>query len=225
MPLTTVRQEIAHRFQEARTFLSAIKTLEQTSPHAAELQVQKGLFLVLLYGAFEYSLTRTMIEITVFINSRRVEMSHVSEPLYALALEPQLTSCATVGRDYKWQRRVELFLKQASSDLAILHDGPFLTQMENMWANTIQKMFKVFGVSVPALYEPRVRQYIDEVVDKRNAVSHGRESAANIGQAYTTGGLQNLLDELTKQVQYVLSVFEVHLLSKAFVKAAFQGLY
>jgi hypothetical protein len=65
MPLTTVRQEAANRFQEAQTFLGAIKALEQSGIQTTvELNVRKGLFLVLLYGAFEYSLTRTFTEVT-----------------------------------------------------------------------------------------------------------------------------------------------------------------
>ena len=63
MSLATVRQEAANRFQEAQTFLSAIKVLEQDLNHQKdELNVRKGLFLVLLYGAFEYSLTRTLTD-------------------------------------------------------------------------------------------------------------------------------------------------------------------
>ncbi len=226
MPLTIVRQESANRLQEVQTFLSAIKLLEKTrTRNEIEINVRKGLFLLLLYGAFEYSLTRTITEATLLINACRVEFGHVNETLYALALDPQLNSCAAVGRDLKWQRRAELFQKQASADPVVLSDGAFLSQMENVWAATIQKMFSTFGIPLPALYSPRVRQYIDEVVDKRNAVAHGRESAATLGQAYTTGRLQNLLDELSTQTQYIFSTFEHHISTKAFIKASHQKLY
>jgi hypothetical protein len=163
--------------------------------------------------------------VTILINACHVECSHVSEPLYALALDPQLTSCAMVGHEHKWQRRLELFQKQTSADPVILSDGAFLPQMENVWAVTIQKMFSIFGIVSPALYDPRVRQYIDEVVDKRNAVAHGREGAATMGQAYTTGRLQNLLDELSKQTQYIFSAFGEHISTKAFVKVSHRALY
>lgn len=226
MPFTTARQEAAARFQEVQTFLSSIKAVEQSdTQYSAELNMRKGLLLVLLYGAFEYSITRAVTELTILINSRSVEIGHINASLYALALDPQLASCMAVGRDFKWQRRVELFQKQASSDPAIIHDTPFLSQMENVWANVIQKMFTVFGISIPALYDPKVRQYIDEVVDKRNAVAHGRESASKIGQAYTTGRLQNLLEEMSRQMQYIFSAFEDHLDTKAFVKVPYQRLY
>jgi len=97
--------------------------------------------------------------------------------------------------------------------------------MDNAWAATVQKMFDIFGITQPALYNVRVRQYIDEVVGKRNAVAHGRESAATIGQSYTTGDLQKLLDEIATQTRYVFSIFEGHILTKAFVRASHQALY
>jgi RiboL-PSP-HEPN len=228
MSLTTVRQEAANRFQEAQSFLSAIKNLEEARrQHADEINVRKGLFLVLLYGAFEYSLTRTLTEATILINACRVEYGHMNETLYGLALDPQLTSLTApgAGRDSKWQRRAELFRKQACADPVVLFDGAFASELQNAWANTIQKMFYVFGIMQPALYNPRVKQYINEVVDKRNAVAHGRESAATTGQAYTTGSLQNLNDQLSKQTQYIFSVFENHISAKAFVKVAHQSLY
>jgi hypothetical protein len=228
MPLTTVRQEAANRFQEAQSFLSAIKNLEKARrQHADEINVRKGLFLVLLYGAFEYSLTRTLTEATILINASRVEYGHMNELLYGLALDPQLASLTApgAGRDLKWERRAELFRKQACTDPVVLFDGAFAPEVQNAWAKTIQKMFNVFGITQPALHDPRVKQYIDEVVDKRNAVAHGRESAARTGQAYTTESLQNLNDQLSKQAQYVFSIFESHISTKAFVKIAHQSLY
>src|SRR5260370_14458288 len=220
MSLATVRQEAANRFQEVQTFLSAIKALERDANHqTGDLNVRKGLFLVLLYGAFEYSLTRTLTEVSALINSRRVEFRHISEMLYPLALDPELTSIAMVGRDLKWHRRAELFKRQICADPVILLEGAFLAQMENVWAVTVQKMFDIFGVKQPALYDVKVRQYIDEVVVTRNSVAHGRESAAITGQAYTTGDLQKLLYEIAKQAQYYFSAFERHISAKPVVKA------
>jgi hypothetical protein len=225
MPLTTVRQEAATRFLEVQTFLSAIKALEGGTAHTTELNARKGLFLVLLYGAFEYSMNRTFTEATMIINNHNVEYNHVSTPLYALALDPQLTSCAAVGPDLRWKRRAELFDKQVSADHVELLDGAFLPQLENVWAHTIAKMFNVFGITLQPLYDPKVRQYINQVVEKRNAVAHGREAASAVGQAYTTGDLQNLLDELSRQAQYIFAAFEGHITAKAFVKLAHQHLY
>ena len=227
MPLATVRQEFANRLQEVQTFLSGLKTQETaigTKP-SNELNTQKGLFLVLLYGAFEYSVTRTVSETSGLINIRRVRLEHVHNLLYPLALDPELTSIAMVGRENKWQRRADLFRRQFSSESAIFHETAILPDLENIWANTLQKLFDVFGIAQPAFYDPRVKQYVDEVVDKRNAVAHGRESAATIGQAYTSGTLQVLLDELSRQMQFTFASFENLILTKSFISPLHQAAY
>ena len=92
MQLATVRQEFANWLQEVQAFLSAIKNQETALGTTAsnELNTQKGLLLVLLYGAFEYSITRTVTETSGLINIRRVKLEHVHNLLYPLALDPEL---------------------------------------------------------------------------------------------------------------------------------------
>jgi len=226
MSLEVVRQEASGRFQEAQAFLSSLKANEAQPGQQLEwVNVQKGLFLVLLYGAFEYSLIRTLIEATALINAHSLQYCHMSDQMYAFALDPQLRSVEESSRNTKWRRRSEIFRVQTCSNPVKLLESAFLTEVQNIWAETIQRSFDIFGITVPSLYDPRVKQYINEVVEKRNAVSHGRESAATIGKAYTLTSLQRLIDELNRQTQYIFSVFEEHLLTKGFVKTAHKSLY
>ena len=117
MLLTVTREASAVRFKEAQTYLSGIKLLESIggSTQATELNVQKGLFIVLLYAAFEYSITRLIVEVAATINSRKVCCEHINSSLYSLALDPELTAAAKVGQRKKWEKRIELFAKQISN--------------------------------------------------------------------------------------------------------------
>lgn len=226
MPLTTVRQEVARRFSEAQSFLTSIKESELpiiTQPQ--ELNTRKGLFLVLLYSALEYALSRSVVEYAGMVNNTSVTYEHIDDKLYALALDPQLTSCAMVGREHRWQKRIGLFQKQFSTETVQISEGAFLDQLENIWAKTITKTFGVLGLPDAALHNPRISQYVDEVVDRRNAVAHGRESAAVIGQSYTTGRLQILQDEISTQAQYMMACIEQHLDGKSFIKVQHKHAY
>lgn len=226
MPLDTVRQEVAIRFSEVQSFLSEIKQSERPSTAPSqETNIKKGLFLVLLYSALEYQINRSIIEYTQTVNLAAVKYIHISDDLHALTLDPELMSCAMAGRKQRWQKRVELFKKQNSGDRVQISESAFLEQLENIWTTTIRKIFSVLGISDGALYSPRVGQYIDEVVEKRNAVAHGRESAATIGRSYTIGTLQTLHDELSMQAQYIMACFERHLDEKHFIKLQFRGIY
>jgi hypothetical protein len=226
MPLTTVRQEIANRFTEAQAFLTLIKADEQPFiSQSQDLNTRKGLFIVLLYSAVEYSINRAVTKYTEIVNFTEVKYEHIDSQLYAFALDPQLTSCSMVGRELRWQKRFDLFHKQNSTESVKLFEGAFLDQLENIWDKTIRKTFNLLGIRDSALYDPRVAQYINEIVERRNAVAHGRESAAAVGQTYNAGRLQILHDEISTQIQYMIVCLEQHLDSKMFIKSQHKHAY
>lgn len=226
MPLVTTRQEIAIRFAEVQSFLTSIKNIYQNAqPESQELNTRKGLFLVLLYSVLEYSVSRAFIQYASTVNAARLPYHHVNDCLYALILDPQLTSCASVKKDNRWQKRIDLFKKQISNDIVEFSEGAFISQLENIWAKTIIKTFSVLGIEEPPLHNIQVSQYIDEVVERRNSVAHGRESAAVVGQAYTMGRLQKLNDEISLQVQYMIVIIEQNLDQKHFAKLQYRSLY
>lgn len=227
MPLTVVRQETNTRLLEAQTFLSLIKAQEPEpgSPIPLEFNIQKGLFLVMLYGTLEYGLTRAVTETALLINKSQVKYHHIHESLYPLALDPEFQSVTAAGIRRKWPPRILLFQRQFSSELVVINEGMLQHELSNAWAETIKTIFEVFGIVLPCLYDIRVKQYIDEVTEKRNAVSHGRDSAANVGQGYTTDRLQHLHEEIAKQIQHIFSCFETLITTKAFVKSAHQTSY
>jgi RiboL-PSP-HEPN len=218
MALTVARHESAIRFREAQAYLSDIKERER-SGHSAGASVARGLFIVLLYGATEHALSRAITEVTLLVNQQDVLFCHVNEMLYPFALDPELASITAVGRKKKWERRAEVFRRQRSNEMVRLDASALLKDLDNVWANTFTQAFIVLGISGSAHYDQRVRQYIDQVAERRNAVAHGRESAEAVGRAYTTGDLQTLLDEISQQVQYMFVKFEEAIIAKSYIKS------
>lgn len=227
MSLQNANQELAARFQEAQAFLSAIKATEPPAgtPTPAEINTRKGLAIVLIYGAFEYSITRIMTDTSALITARSVRHDHLHEELYPFALDPQLTAVRMSGAARKWNSRSELFAKQLSTDHVLLNDGCFLEGLRNAWASTVAQAFRLFGVPGTPLYDVKVRHYIDVIVEGRNAVAHGRESATQVGQRYTSAELQKFLDELLKQAQYMSIQFSTYIQDKSFIKTAHRASY
>lgn len=194
-------------------------------PVGATVHMQKGLFIVLLYAAFEYTVTRLVTETAIIINARSIPCEHIDTCMYPLALDPELKSVASPGRAQKWERRSRLFGRQASKDPAKLHEAALLEELGNIWCSSLQQIFSAFGISQTPLYDPKVRQYIDEIVDRRNAVAHGRESPVDVGQGYTANTLTIRLEEIERQKEYLVFQFEAFLSSKAFVMPPFRKEY
>lgn len=227
MPFTIARQEIAFRFTEAQTFLAAIKledsgsTGTPSSPH----NTNKGLFLVLLYGAIEFSITRIVLQAVDIINSKCVKCAHLSEPLRCLALDPEFNAVRDAGRDRIWEKRLSFFDDQTTEKASVLHTTRLQEDMQNVHCSTISDIFKIFGISDSPIYNPRARQYIEDVVGRRNEVAHGRGSAADVGRAYTPQALENLLSQAQNQITYTVTCFEAYVTYTQYIKASFRARY
>jgi RiboL-PSP-HEPN len=227
MPLGASREESSARFNEAQVLLSMIKSDDTADRRAATFSTntQKGLFIVLLYGAFEFSINRMITSTAQIINSQRICSKHIAQPLYALALDPELRSIRDSGKNTRWPRRCDLFSKQLSDEPTLLHESDLLAETQNIRADTLAIVFRVFGIIDPHLYDLSIRQFIDELVENRNAVSHGRESAGIVGQAFTVQDLQVRFEIVAKQVSYMFAVFEQLVHSRQFISEDFRPSY
>lgn len=227
MQLAATRAAAASRFNEAQQFLSELRKAELAAGIITpiELSIRKGLYVVLLYSSFEFSICRAISEVSLFISSKNVQFAHVDPSVYPYALDAELSSIAGVGRPKKWQRRAELFVKLISPDVVSLNEGCVLGELENAWAETLQKVFLIFGLPMSPFYDIRVKRQIDEIVERRNAVAHGRESAADVGRGYTVADLQIRQDEMVKQAEYMFTQFEDWLYDKKFVAAPHRAKY
>jgi hypothetical protein len=227
MPLAVASQEITARFQETRALLQHIRALESANPlqPSQELAILRGIFFVHLYGSFEFAVNRIVRGAAELINATVVQLQHLHHRVYPLALDPELTSIRNIGRNRKWESRLNLFEREVVADAAVLHDSVFLEDLDNISTECLTRVFVAFDVPPPILYDPRARQYIEEVKDKRNAVSHGRESPMSYGQAVTANDLERRYEALSIQAGFMVSVFETYLIGKMFVRPAFQHLY
>lgn len=222
MPTSAVRAEAASRFAEARALLAELSSRESAEGMAvsAALNTQKAMFIVLLYAAFEYTTNLIVVRTAEAINGLHIPHSDLAVDLLSLALDPQLKAIASSGRKVKWQRRSALFSRTFSSEAARIHDEALLEELGNIWCSSLDQLLEAFGVAGPALYDPRARQYIDEIVERRNAVAHGREAATAVGSRYTAASLQVRLEVLERQKDYLIDKFEPLLRDRLYLRSS-----
>ena len=219
MAFSTVREEGAARLQEVNMLLGEIRNIESRPglERDASLQLKKGLFFVSLYASFEYTVTRAIGETASQIHSTNVKTAHLHHKMYPLALDPQITSIASLGKDTKWKRRSTLFESQKLLDNAVIYESSLTKELGNIWCNTFKQIFQAFGIDQNHIYDPSANGYIDEVVNNRNMVAHGRSSATDVGQAYTSGMLEQRLSAVENQKEYLISIFEKFIEDREFV--------
>lgn len=211
MPFDVVRQESAQRLLEAQIIMTDLRRIDQEEiQHRDETaySIRKGLFIVLLYAAFEYCVNRLVLEVGSEIGASGVTNNQLCKEFYALALDPQFKSVAAQGKATKWDKRQSLIVELKSERSAVIHSSSLLSELGNVWASSLKQLFSAFGITSSHLHSPSAGQYIDEVVDNRNKIAHGRESASTVGRSYTLTMLQVRLDQLEMQKEYLISTFE-----------------
>jgi len=219
--LSGVSAGATRRFQEVRTLLSYIAAKESTPPMADsdEITMLRGLFFVHLYAAFEFSVTDAVQGLLQQISQRRIPYAHLEQLFHAVALDGGFAAIADAGPGKKWKARKNLLRLQRSQDPCQINDTAFHRDLQNVWYETLENLFECFCINPPVLPDPRFQGYIDEVVEKRNAVAHGRESPLVVGRMRTSG-LRTRVDAMSGTAMHVILQFGEHLASRAFVASA-----
>jgi len=226
-----IHRSVDPRLSEVQKLLALIRNLEtratdERDPLTSEnATVLRGLFFVHLYGAFEYSVTLSVEVLLQEMTKVSVPFAQFEHLVHVVALDAHFRSLAEPGLKTKWQKRRDLLTKQISSQSCSLNDTVFHDQLQNVWYRTIQNIFEVLNVSKAPVPEDRIRGYIDEVVDNRNAIAHGRESAHEVGRRTTSAGLAERLEAITNEVNHIIVCFEEYLENRHFIDSRYRHAY
>ena len=224
-----ISSSAAARLSEVQRLLAHVRSLEETAKTNKDIvstaTTLKGLFYVNLYGAFEYSVTQSVQVLLQEINKFQLRYLEFEHLVFSVALDPSFNSIADVGPNKKWVKRSELLRRQMSFDVCELNDTVFHSSLQNIWYETLQIVFECLGISTAPVPDNRMRHHIDEVVENRNAVAHGRSSPHEIGRLKTADELQDSMNAIVGSVNYIVASFERHLLSFDFISQNYRQNY
>lgn len=187
----TLKQNTNERFAAVSDFFDATKVLRGTPAAAA-----KGLAFVHMYAVYEFVIIEGFKLTIDSINSRQHDVASLRQSLLAVYLNPELQSLQDCGRRDMWKKRVAIFDKANSSAAAnvasstIPHDGSHFRHSQ------LLLIFQILGINrIPA--QRRLHLYrIDEVVDNRNKVAHGREPAEDVGRSYARSDVRHRIGQM-----------------------------
>lgn len=156
-------------------------------------QTAKGLVFVQIYAAYEYTVRSVTRDAISTIASQRHNYADLKSSLLPIFLDPELTAVRETGPHKVWEARYKLFQRLDTAGplpavIAIPHDGSHFRSAQ------LRMIFKILGVQRPITHLKRHPQQIDRMVDHRNSIAHGEETAAEIGRNYTT---QEILHQIT----------------------------
>ncbi len=216
------------RFLEVSTFLGFISNLEPSpeaiEPTSIEVKVLRGLFYVHLYSAMERTINDISETSLNYVSGKEIKFVDYTSPLLALALQDQIRSLRNCSATKVLQKSIDLFSIANSQEVSIISNTSLATALQNTWGATINELLQVFGISSQPI-SGRERSTIDEVVDKRNAVAHGRDSAAAVGERFRCSDLRMRYDVVYDLMARLVDMFDEYCSNKEFVTTEIRSTY
>ena len=159
-----------------------------------------------------------------YVSGKEIKFVDYTSPLLALALQDQIRSLRNCSATKVLQKSIDLFSIANSQEVSIISNTSLATALQNTWGATINELLQVFGISSQPI-SGRERSTIDEVVDKRNAVAHGRDSAAAVGERFRCSDLRMRYDVVYDLMARLVDMFDEYCSNKEFVTTEIRSTY
>lgn len=171
----------------------------------------RGLLFVLLYGIYEFSVRSTVQGVLSSIRLDGIPPSRIHHRALTLALHPGFISIADSSTKKVWKKRIELVSDiESSLPIASLIDTTFPSDGSHYRVQQINTIWEIFGLTVPVLPENRLIGRIDELVENRNAIAHGRRTADDVGSGFSSDDMRKRIDDIEVISIYLLTEMESH---------------
>jgi hypothetical protein len=199
-----LRSDIEARFSALELFFAA------TSDFRGDLAATaKGLAFVQVYAVYEFTV-KTVVQTAIdSINVHGHKMKDMKPSLMALYLDRELTSLRDAGRRNIWNARLRLFERVFGDEVISLPNNAGPPSDGSHYRHThLITIFNVFGIArLPARRRTHLYR-IDEIVDHRNQIAHGNETAADVGRRYTRSEVTHRISQMKSVCLLLISVFD-----------------
>jgi len=184
----SLRLEVMERFTAVEEYFRL--SLPKNARFKGEpSQTSRGLAFVQIYAIHEYTVLKVVQYAVDAIAAHSHSYSDLRPSLLALFLDPQLAALKDCGAKSLWDRRLDLLDKATSDEIVSLPQAPIPADGSHFRHAHIYLILRVFGVARTLTLRRRHLYLIDEVVNNRNAISHGAETAATVGRRYSRGDI------------------------------------
>lgn len=227
MSLERVRVVSRDRFNDVLVLLNFITSLEPdnvavVTPH--EVKILRGLFFVHLYGAFEKTLNELVQHVLLKIKGMNPSNCHLIIPFNAISLSRKWKGIKDSGYKDAFTRIAEFLECIEMEHFHEFDETLFASLLQNAWVKSIEEVILAFGASGFSISVDN-RTIINELVDKRNAVAHGRESAAVVGERFRCDVLRRRLTDIQTFSNELIDYFENYFENRCFIRPSHRAAY
>lgn len=166
----------------------------------------RGLWIVSIYAAVERSVNAFTEAAIETISAHNNDSLACTPSLHSIFHHSRVQSLRDCSRGVVFDKSVSLFEASLSESKLVLTDNPLAASLQNIDTVTMNWVLGLFGAPRLQLTAGAMTR-VNVIRERRNAVEHGRESAAQVGERYTIQDLQDVYNA----VDEVLSAFHLSL--------------
>ncbi len=219
MSFVNAERETRERFSETRSLLGELRR-DAPPPLQPMTQIQKaqrGLWLVSLYAAIERSVNVCVDAALNEISAERVKSADAISSIHSIFHFPKVQSLHACGRNSIFDKTVTLLEASSSDDILATTENPLAPSLQNVDGKTMLWVLQLFGA--PAMSpSPAALARTNTLRERRNAVAHGRESSADVGERYTITELENMYNAGDEVITAFASALKDHCASKSYLR-------
>lgn len=217
MIFENILNESSQRLLQAKFILDEVKNESKKDPTSTsdKLKSKKGMVFIPLYSVIEYTLHNCATQFLTYLNGLDHPPKRYRNELLCLMLNSGFMSVANSSGSKTYSSRLSLINSFYASEPIPFSSDCFPGDAMNVSLGVVQDVWKYFSLH-DNLSERLGSLYFDEIKNKRNEISHGRETSMSVGSRYT-------YKELMKRYTFV-SDFR-NLAIESFDNAISQGRY
>lgn len=209
---------------DRRQHIESIEPKIITEETPIHVKIQRGLYYVHLYSALEKAVNEVIEHTILLIKSQDVKNKHFKTTFNVISLNSKMQSFKSCGYKDYFKRSIEVFQGVNSEERFEISNTIFSQSLQNIWFETLQQILNSFGASQLNV-EARVSFTIDEVVEKRNAVAHGRETPVVVGERYRANILRAKTQDIQLVVDMFIDSFETYISERAYIQESYRKEY
>lgn len=200
-----LKAESSARFTSVESFFKASRGMP-----TSEEKTARGVAFVLMYAAYEYTVSTAVQNAIDTLSSHRHRVKNLTPPLMALFLDRELQILKSCSHKSVWAKRLDLFEKAFSNEIASLPNTVLPTDGEHYRSSHLKIIFSVLGIKTLPVRRKNHLVKIDEIVEHRNAIAHGRETPDQVGRRYTREDVLNTIRQMKRLCLFFVSEIESH---------------
>lgn len=214
----TTRNGTIDRLSQASALLNSIKLIEDTTEVTEAIKTQKGLVFILLYAALEFTTTSIVSEFLARLKTEAVKNSALKIFYLTVTLDANFKSLLGCSEKTFWSKKTSLIEAVYSQDNAKIDDTIFPATGTNIAFDQLEQIWKVFHLPGSPLPAGVAVFHLTELREHRNAIAHGRETAANIGRRFTSDALTIRYNLFELLCEHLVTTFEEAVNNKIYLK-------